>query len=108
MAGYSIQEETGACLPEHHQAEVENKQYCHCVAMGGYQLCHGDKPFSYQEWREENERRQQDVDKKGKQKQPNIPQCSMACKEDHCECCSYMERFKDKRKAQLAIPYDPY
>ena len=108
VGGYTLQEESGACLPESHTAEQQGKAYCHCVAMGGYQLCHGSKPFSYQEWVEENQKREADTDKKGKQKQPDIPQCAMSCKEDHCECCAYMEKFKDKRRAAITIPYDTY
>lgn len=106
VAGYSLQEESGACLPDHNQAEVENKKFCHCMSMGGVDLCHDGKAFSYQEWAEENSRREGDIDPKTKkQKKPDIPLCSMACKEDHCECCNFFyQRYK--KKAAITIPYD--
>lgn len=106
VAGYSVQEESGACLPDHNQAEQEDKKFCHCLSMGGADLCHDGKPYSYQEWAEENNRRSQDVDEHGKQKKPDIPMCSMACKEDHCECCGYFKQ-RYQKKAKLTIPYDP-
>lgn len=102
LAGYALQEETGICLPEVHADHP-----CHCLDMGGYQLCHDGKPFSYQEWAQENQRRSGDIDPKTKkQKQPDIPMCTMSCKEENCDCCGYMDRLK-KKKAAITIPYDP-
>jgi hypothetical protein len=104
--GYTMQEESGICLPEHHMAEQKDAKYCQCMAMGGYQLCHKGKSFSFQEWREENERRNEETNPK--KRQPQIPQCMMACKEEHCECCAYMEKFHQvpKKRVAITIPYD--
>jgi hypothetical protein len=110
VIGFAAQEESGACLPEHHQAEQENKLYCHCVAMGGFQNCDPKTGhYSYQKWVEENRRRQQDIDPKTKKpREKQLPKCRMSCKEDHCECCAYMNQFRDKRKAEITISYDNY
>jgi hypothetical protein len=110
IGGFSAQEESGVCLPEHHMAEENGNLYCQCTAMGGYLNC-DDKTghYSYQKWLQENRRREQDIDPKTKKpREKSVPMCRMSCKEDHCECCTYMRRFKDKRKAEITIPYDSY
>ena len=110
VAGFAVQEESGACLPEHHMAEQKGRLYCQCTAMGGYLNC-DDKTghYSYQKWVQENQRREQDIDPKTKtQREKSVPMCRMSCKEDQCECCAYMSQFRDKRKAQITIPYDNY
>ncbi len=78
------------------------------MSMQGSDLCHDGKSFTYQEWQEENGRREADKDKNGKQKKADIPKCEMACREDACECCNFFyDRYKNKKKASITIPYDP-
>lgn len=93
VAGYALQEESGACLPERHAADQAGAKFCHCLDMGGYRFCK-DGVWQYKDWFEAG---------------TPTPQCEMACREDHCECCVWQDKYnkRQKRHAQITIPYDP-